>query len=108
MVNPAVLSALSTAYGKPGGDMLHEVTEAYQGALISQASGISSPRSSQAGSVYPQAHATATPQSGPVNQTILDTQGNVLQPANTPSGFPSNAARVNYTTTNGTIILTIP
>ncbi|SIT26018.1 RHS repeat-associated core domain-containing protein [Chryseobacterium ureilyticum] len=108
LVNPTVLGTLSTAYGKPGADMLHEVTEAYQGALISQASGMSSPRSSQAGSVYQQAHLLATPQSGLINQTILDIQGNVLQPANTPNGFPSNAVKVDYTTTNGTTILTIP
>ena len=43
------LSAMSTAHGKPGADMLHEVTEAYQGVLISQQSGISSPVSNQKG-----------------------------------------------------------
>ena len=55
-VNPEVLGAMSNAYGKPGQDMMHEVTEAYQGALISQRSGVSSPISNQPGSVYPDAH----------------------------------------------------
>ena len=34
-VNPGILEKMSTTHNKPGADMLHEVTEAYQGALIS-------------------------------------------------------------------------
>lgn len=44
-VNPQVLGTMSKVNDKPGADMLHETTEAYQGALISQASGVSSPNS---------------------------------------------------------------
>ena len=55
-VNPSVLGKMSMAHGKAGADMLHEVTEAYQGGLISQKSGISSPASNQPGSVYMRAH----------------------------------------------------
>lgn len=75
---------------------------------MSQTSGVSSPKAGVAGSVYSQAHTAATPQSGSVNQIIYDTKGNVLQPTNTGSGFPSNAVKVDYKTTNGTTILTIP
>ena len=46
-VNPNVLGKISEAHDKPGADMLHEVTEAYQGALISQKKGVSSPASNQ-------------------------------------------------------------
>jgi RHS repeat-associated protein len=63
-VNPSQLQAQSDYYGKQGADMLHEVTEAYQGAKISQASGVSSPIAGQPGSVYDDAHNRATPQSG--------------------------------------------
>lgn len=38
-VNPQVLGPMSNANGKPGADMMHEVTEAYQGAVTSQISG---------------------------------------------------------------------
>jgi len=74
-VNPGVLGKMSTAHGKPGADMLHEVTEAYQGALISQKKGVSSPASNKAGSVYPQAHNRATRQSGQVYERIYDASG---------------------------------
>jgi len=41
-INPEVLGTMSNAHGVPGQDALHEITEAYQGALISQKSGVSS------------------------------------------------------------------
>ena len=50
-VNPDNTGKMSDAVGKPGKQMLHEVTEAYQGALISQKSGVSSPESGGEGSV---------------------------------------------------------
>jgi RHS repeat-associated protein len=106
LINPNVLNTMSTDYNKPGADTLHEVTEAYQGAIISQTTGISSPNASQAGSVYPQAHILATPQSGAVNETIYDSSGRVLQ--QTGAGFPTGAARLEYKTTNGTTILSVP
>ena len=86
---------MSDAHGKPGADVLHEVTEAYQGALISQQSGVSSPSGGSAGSVYPTAHANATSQSGTVHETIYDAAGRVLRM--TPSGgYPSGVARVEW------------
>ncbi len=75
-VNPSQLQAQSDYYNKPGADMLHAVTEAYQGALISQSSGVSSPRSGQPGSVYDEAHDRATPQSGMQYQDTQDPSGN--------------------------------
>jgi RHS repeat-associated protein len=74
-VNPSQLQAQSDYYGKPGADMLHEVTEAYQGAKISQTSGVSSPRAGQPGSVYDAAHNNATPQSGMQYMDIKDPSG---------------------------------
>ena len=78
-VNPGVLNKASTAHGKPGADILHEVTEAYQGGLMSQKSGISSPASNQAGSVYQNAHNRATNQSGQIFERIYDASGNAVQ-----------------------------
>ena len=78
-VNPEVLGAMSNAYGKPGQDMMHEVTEAYQGALISQRSGVSSPISNQPGSVYPDAHNIAIPQSGIVKEHYYNSAGKEVQ-----------------------------
>ncbi|MBS1633033.1 MAG: RHS repeat-associated core domain-containing protein [Bacteroidetes bacterium] len=99
-VNPNVLGTMSTAHGKPGADMLHEVTEAYQGALISQQDGVPSPASNAAGSVYPTAHnIKATKQSGPVSETIYDAAGRVL--SMTPSGgYPAGIARVEWSVIN--------
>lgn len=78
-MNPEVLGAMSNAYGKPGQDMMHEVTEAYQGALISQRSGVSSPISNQPGSVYPDAHNIAIPQSGIVKEHYYNSAGKEVQ-----------------------------
>lgn len=112
LVNPIVTEKLSNAYNKPGQDMAHEVTEAYQGALLSQASGVSSPRADQPGSVYSQVHPTSStgtvPQSGKAYQTIYDANNNILQPMPN-GGFPPNAVKLEYkTTNNGTTILTVP
>jgi len=78
-VNPTVLGKMSSAHGKPGADMLHEVTEGFEGALISQKKGVSSPASNTAGSVYEKAHSRATKQSGNVYETVYDGSGKVIQ-----------------------------
>jgi RHS repeat-associated protein len=90
-INPTVLAASDAPYGKPGGNTLHEVTEAYQGAKMSQASGVSSGDSKTAGSVYQAAHNAATPQAGPIYETVYDARGNVL-----PAGNYQGAARAEY------------
>jgi RHS repeat-associated protein len=77
-INPTVLGAADAPYDKPGANTLHEVTEAYQGAKLSQAAGVSSGDANAPGSVYAAAHAAATPQAGPIYQTVYDARGNVL------------------------------
>jgi RHS repeat-associated protein len=84
-VNPAELKKQSKYYGKPGADMLHEVTEAFQGAKISQESGVSSPRSGQPGSVYDAAHNKATKESGKQYMDIQNAQGQSVN-EQTPGG----------------------
>lgn len=109
-VNPDVLNKVSTAHGKPGADMLHEVTEAYQGGLISQKKGKSSPGSNQRGSVYPRAHSKATKQSGRIHERIYDTSGNQLQmlPGNVyPAGVKSADWYVNDKQGNKVVIQVI-
>lgn len=83
-INPTVLSTADNYYGSSGSLTLHEVTESYQGALISQASGISvgpatAADASNPNSVYNQAHNAATPQNMTINQNVYDASGNVLQ-----------------------------
>jgi len=98
-INPNVLSTMSGAHGLPGADMLHEVTEAYQGALISQKSGISSPASNVAGSICPTAHASATKQSGAVTETLYNASGAILRM--TPSGgYPAGVSMVEWSVTD--------
>ncbi|GGD64398.1 hypothetical protein GCM10011514_30440 [Emticicia aquatilis] len=94
-VNPVVLGIMSTTHGKAGADMLHEVTEAYQGALISQKSGQSSPASNNSNSVYPTAHNRATAQSGQVYETLYDASNNVLQ-MNANGGYPASLKKVEW------------
>lgn len=110
-INPGVLGTMSTYYNKPGADTLHEVTEAYQGAVMSQTSGVSSGMGGQANSVYPQAHNAATPQSGPVNQVVYDAQNNALQ-QNANGSYPPSAVRAEFIVQQGNrppvIIQTLP
>jgi hypothetical protein len=94
-VNPGVLNKMSTAHGKPGADMLHEVTEAYQGGLISQKKGISSPVSNQDGSVYPNAHLRATKQSGNIYERIYDAFGKEMK-MNTDGSYPTGVKRADW------------
>jgi RHS repeat-associated protein len=93
-VNLTVLGTMSTAHGTPGADILHEVTEAYQGGLLSQKSGVSSPVANQPGSVYQKAHNRATNQSGQVFERVYDASGNELQM--TPSGYPAGVKSADW------------
>ncbi len=94
-VNPGVLSKVSTAHGKPGADILHEVTEAYQGGLISQKKGVSSPASNQPGSVYQKAHNRATNPSGKIFERIYDASGNEMQ-MNPGGGYPAGVKSADW------------
>ena len=108
-VNPNVLGSADAHTNTMGKMMMHEATEAYAGAQISQKSGISSPASNVEGSVYERAHNRATPQT-PVYENIYDRSGAKLQML--PGGvYPSNVARAEwYVTKNGKskIIQTFP
>lgn len=109
-VNPTVLNTMSTAHGKPGAEMLHEVTEAYQGGLISQKNGVSSPESNQPSSVYQKAHNRATNQSGQMFERIYDATGaemQMLQGGGYPVGVKSADWYVNDKKGNKVIIQAI-
>jgi len=55
--------------------------------------------SNQPNSVYPQAHSSATPQSGPVSETLYNAQGNVMQML--PNGqYPRGVSRVEWSVQN--------
>lgn len=76
-VNPNVLGAADEHTNSPGRMMMHEMTEAYEGAAISKASGISSPAADDAGSVYPEAHNRATYQTT-IFERAFDSSGNII------------------------------
>ncbi|MFZ6014087.1 MAG: RHS repeat-associated core domain-containing protein, partial [Bacteroidota bacterium] len=75
---------LDDAYNKPGGTILHEITEAYEGAKMSQESKQSSGPDGTEGSVYKAAHKAALNQPGDVIQTFYDAKGNVMPPGTPP------------------------
>ncbi|BAP30064.1 cell well associated RhsD protein [Chryseobacterium sp. StRB126] len=79
-VNPTVLGAMSDYFGKSGADILHEVTESYQGALISRKIGKDAGVATQAEnddffSIYNGAHSAATSQTGGYGVKYFDRNG---------------------------------
>jgi RHS repeat-associated protein len=74
-VNPSDLRAISSNYSKPGQDMLHEVTEAYQGGLLAIEIGKSVSNSLVDKSNYDIAHARAIPQSGNIYEGNIRSNG---------------------------------
>ncbi len=74
-INPYILSKMSSLNNAKGQDVLHEITEAYEGAKISQASGTSSPPAGVSRSVYQLAHNRAVPQSGYIYEIKDYTKG---------------------------------
>ncbi|UOU97976.1 RHS repeat-associated core domain-containing protein [Chryseobacterium daecheongense] len=79
-INPSVLGAMSDYFGKPGADVLHELTESYQGALISRILGIDAGIATQAEndnpfSIYNGAHNSATPQTDGYDVRYFDKEG---------------------------------
>jgi len=110
-INPNVLAKMSNAHGLQGQDVVHEITEAYQGAIISQQLGVSSPASNQQGSVYPQAHNNAVPQSGNVTQQAFTVYGtNVYPLRNGTYLYPIHKVEWSVINTSGerTVIQKIP
>jgi len=118
-VNPKVLGKFADANGKPGTGMLHEISEAYQGALKSQATGISAPAAdtpyekNNPNSAYNQAHIAAIPQPGNVDTTYYHFHnGNpqmrlVLPKPFIPGTIPAGTDQVDYSS-NGKFLLTYP
>jgi RHS repeat-associated protein len=94
-VNPEVLGKMSSGNDKPGADMLHEVTEAYQGALISQKKGTASGPDGTRRSVYSKAHRKATKQSGKVHLRLFDDSGKQMKML--PDGnYPEGVKRAEF------------
>ena len=74
-VNLSVLRLMSNSYGKPGQDLAHEITEAYQGGLLSLKYGCSASIGSLSNALYLEAHDLAIPQSGSVEIRFYDDNG---------------------------------
>ena len=97
-VNPNVLASADEHTNTPGKMMMHEVTEAYAGAQISQKAGVGVGAATLAdvanpSSVYNQAHNRATPQT-PIYQTLYDRKGRVTTET-------TQAVRVEYSVVKG-------
>ncbi|WP_390451462.1 DUF6443 domain-containing protein [Chryseobacterium sp. Alg-005] len=102
-VNPDVLKNLSDANNKPGEGILHELTEGYEGGLLSKASGVSSPDSSSPNSIYPQAHTAAHPQPGIITMLVEEaTMGLIFPPNKVHPTTPINS--IMYESNNKTIL----
>ncbi len=78
---------IDNAYSKPGSTILHEITEAYEGAKLSQDAKQSSGPDGTPGNVYQAAHKAALPQAGSITQTIYDDNGNVMPPNTVPANI---------------------
>ena len=74
-VDPIILNNISSVYSKPGADLLHEVSESYEGALIAKEESRSINNSKEDSFYYKKAHERAYPQSGIVN---ADRNGNSI------------------------------
>ena len=97
-VNPIVLGLADSHTNSMGKMMMHEVTEAYSGAQISQQRGFGAPpanleEAKNPNSVYNKAHNKATPQT-PVYQTLYDKKGSVTLDVN-------EAVRIEWSVTKG-------
>ena len=71
-VDPKILNRISSVNSKPGADMLHEVSESYEGALIAREESRSIGNSKKDLAFYQKAHKRAYPQSGEIK---LDLNG---------------------------------
>lgn len=98
-INPNVLEKMSTYFGKPGADTLHEVTESYQGGLTSKsvAGGQMGDSTTPQGEIdYDNAHNSATPQTDGYDISIKDKNGNpsnVLYSTGTAEYFVSDGIK---------------
>lgn len=79
-VNPFVLGTMSSYFNKPGSDVLHEITESYQGALLARSLGQDVGFASEENldnlfSIYNAAHNSATPQTNGYDVRYFDKNG---------------------------------
>ena len=97
-VIPSELQRMDDVYEKPGQTSLHEITEAYFGAIIAMEAGVSCEETGSNAWVYGEAHARAIPQSGEVRRGVFDKDGNQLQEKDwdTKGSFIEWQARPNY------------
>ena len=70
-VNPDVLNKISSASGKPGQDMMHEISEAYEGGKIALKNKTSYTELGDSNSIYSSAHTQAVPQSCAISSFSL-------------------------------------
>ena len=75
-VIPAELKAIDKFYGLPGRSSLHEITEAYKGAMIAMSENVISSAIGSNNPLYKRAHNGAIPQSGPSYRHCYDAQDN--------------------------------
>ena len=71
IVDPIILNSISSVNSTPGADMLHEVSEAYEGALIAKKESRSIGNSKEEPFLYKKAHERAYPQSGKVKADLI-------------------------------------
>jgi hypothetical protein len=77
-INPNTLGAIDEHMGTSGKMIMHETTEAYEGAKMSQKTGTSSKNSNFISSIYLEAHKKATPQH-PVYYRYYDKNGKIVE-----------------------------
>ena len=97
-INPNVLGSADELTATPGKMIMHEATEAYEGAKISQKTGISATSATidNPNSIYSTAHSMATPQSTIV-YTLYDANGKKV-----PDSQASKAVRMEWKVVSGT------
>ena len=100
LLNVDVLDCLSDANGKPGFDVIHEITESFIGGKMSLEMGVDSPQAEEDSSVYNRAHQKATPQSGKVRVYYYDSNNNEVSEI-------KNIKRAEFRS-NGKVIMTFP
>ena len=77
-INPVALSTSSNFFNKPGADIIHELGEAFLGALLAQVTGRSSGDSRAKYTTYPIVHDAAPRQSGPQSRAYFDAAGKAI------------------------------
>lgn len=77
-VMPAFLQKMGEISGEHGVDMIHELTEAYEGGKIALENKKSSPMAGIEGSTYSSAHNRAVGQSALINPEYYDKNGNLI------------------------------